>query len=185
MWPRWIVLVFIPSSWLMGVTAYLTTDLASIPLMWIIPLALYLLSFILAFARSAAGLVRAATLSLPYLIVPLVLVMIAGFVHLFWIPLHLIGVFRRFVGLPRCAGRAAAAAAEFVGVLRHHRPGRTPGWHLERARRSRSSSTGFVEYPLALVLACLAAPGFKTHIDRRTGNDLVVGPAVRGRRVLR
>ena len=52
MWLRWIVLVFIPSSWLMGVTAYLTTDLAPIPLMWIIPLALYLLSFILAFARS-------------------------------------------------------------------------------------------------------------------------------------
>ena len=60
-WLRWLVLVFIPSSWLMGVTTYLTTDLASIPLMWIIPLALYLLSFILAFARSAAGLVRAAT----------------------------------------------------------------------------------------------------------------------------
>ena len=61
-WARWIVLVFIPASWLMGVTAYLTTDLASIPLMWIIPLALYLLSFILAFARSAAGLVRARQL---------------------------------------------------------------------------------------------------------------------------
>ena len=39
----------------MGVTTYLTTDLASMPLLWIIPLALYLLSFILAFAGSAAG----------------------------------------------------------------------------------------------------------------------------------
>ena len=44
-WLRWLVLVFIPSSWLLGVTAYLTTDMASIPLFWTIPLALYLLSF--------------------------------------------------------------------------------------------------------------------------------------------
>ena len=44
----------------MGVTTYLTTDLAAIPLFWVIPLALYLLSFILAFARSGAGVVRVA-----------------------------------------------------------------------------------------------------------------------------
>ncbi len=31
----------------MGVTTYLTTDLAAIPLLWVIPLAIYLLSFIL------------------------------------------------------------------------------------------------------------------------------------------
>ena len=37
-WLRWLVLVFVPSSWLMGVTTYLTTDLAAIPLLWIIPL---------------------------------------------------------------------------------------------------------------------------------------------------
>ena len=47
---RWLALVFIPSSWLMGVTTYLTTDLAAIPLLWVIPLAIYLVSFILAFA---------------------------------------------------------------------------------------------------------------------------------------
>ena len=35
---RWLVLVFITSSWLMGVTTYLTTDLAAIPLLWVIPL---------------------------------------------------------------------------------------------------------------------------------------------------
>ena len=52
---RWIVLVFIPSSWLMGVTTYLTTDLAAIPLLWVIPLAIYLLSFILAFAHSGGS----------------------------------------------------------------------------------------------------------------------------------
>ena len=41
-----------------------------------------------------------------------------------------------------------------------------------------------VEYPLALVLACLAAPVFKTHADRTSCERPVVGPAVRGSRVL-
>lgn len=50
---RWLALSFVPSSWLLGVTAYLTTDIAPAPLLWIIPLALYLLSFILVFARRA------------------------------------------------------------------------------------------------------------------------------------
>ncbi len=47
---RWLALSFVPSSWLLGVTAYVTTDIAPVPLLWIIPLALYLASFILVFA---------------------------------------------------------------------------------------------------------------------------------------
>lgn len=48
---RWVALAFVPSSLLLGVTTYLSTDIATIPLLWILPLALYLLTFILAFAR--------------------------------------------------------------------------------------------------------------------------------------
>jgi hypothetical protein len=48
---RWIALSFAGSSWLLGVTAYITTDIAPAPLLWIIPLALYLGSFIVVFAR--------------------------------------------------------------------------------------------------------------------------------------
>lgn len=48
---RWLVLAFVPSSLLLSVTAYLTTDIAAIPLLWVVPMALYLLTFILAFAR--------------------------------------------------------------------------------------------------------------------------------------
>lgn len=47
----WIALAAIPSSLLLGVTTYITTDIASAPLLWVIPLALYLLSFIIGFAR--------------------------------------------------------------------------------------------------------------------------------------
>ncbi|MGH7469957.1 MAG: fused MFS/spermidine synthase [Longimicrobiales bacterium] len=52
---RWIGLSFAPSSMLLGVTSYLTTDLASVPLLWIIPLALYLTTFIVAFGVARAG----------------------------------------------------------------------------------------------------------------------------------
>ena len=47
----WTALAFVPSSLLLGVTAYITKDIASIPLFWVVPLALYLLTFILTFAR--------------------------------------------------------------------------------------------------------------------------------------
>jgi hypothetical protein len=48
---RWVGLTAVPSSLMLGVTTFLTTDIAAIPLFWVIPLALYLLSFILVFSR--------------------------------------------------------------------------------------------------------------------------------------
>ena len=48
---RWILLAFAPSSLMLGVTSYMSTDVAAIPFFWVIPLALYLLSFILVFLR--------------------------------------------------------------------------------------------------------------------------------------
>lgn len=45
----WIGLAFLPSSLSLGVTTYITTDVASIPLLWVLPLSLYLLSFVDAF----------------------------------------------------------------------------------------------------------------------------------------
>src|SRR6266478_5267594 len=47
----WIVLAFIPSSLFIGATTYITTDVAAVPLLWVLPLAIYLLTFILAFAK--------------------------------------------------------------------------------------------------------------------------------------
>ena len=47
----WIALAFAPSSLLLGATEYVTTDVGSVPLLWVLPLALYLLSFIFAFAK--------------------------------------------------------------------------------------------------------------------------------------
>jgi len=51
-WPQrliWIGLAAIPSSLMMGVTTHLTMDVASAPFLWVAPLALYLLTFVLVF----------------------------------------------------------------------------------------------------------------------------------------
>jgi len=55
----WLALAFVPSSLLLSVTTYLSTDIAATPLLWVIPLALYLLTFVIVFAR------RGATLATP------------------------------------------------------------------------------------------------------------------------
>jgi len=48
---RWIGWSLVPSSLLLGVTWHITTDLVSAPLFWVVPLAIYLLTYALAFAR--------------------------------------------------------------------------------------------------------------------------------------
>jgi spermidine synthase len=46
---RWVLLAFIPSSLMLSVTTHITTTIAPIPMLWIIPLSIYLLTFILVF----------------------------------------------------------------------------------------------------------------------------------------
>ena len=62
---RWVLYAFVPSSLMLGVTTFLSTDIAAIPLFWVIPLALYLLSFIIVFARVPAMVHRMMVLLMP------------------------------------------------------------------------------------------------------------------------
>jgi hypothetical protein len=73
-WPRrlrWLALSAVPSSLLLGLTAHVSTDIAAVPLFWVLPLALYLLTFIIAF--SAKG-----TVALPWLhrLTPLCIILV-------------------------------------------------------------------------------------------------------------
>ena len=47
---RWIAFAFVPSSLMLAVTAYLSTDIAAVPLLWVVPLALYLITFVITFS---------------------------------------------------------------------------------------------------------------------------------------
>jgi SAM-dependent methyltransferase len=76
---RWIVLAFVPSSLLLGATTYITTDIAAVPLLWVVPLAIYLLTFIVAFARWSLRLERwVTTVTRPMLFV-VIFLLVAGF----------------------------------------------------------------------------------------------------------
>jgi len=61
----WVLLAFVPSSLMLGVTNHISTDIASVPLLWIIPLALYLLTLVIAFARRRLISLHALALILP------------------------------------------------------------------------------------------------------------------------
>jgi hypothetical protein len=74
----WILLAFIPSSLLFGVTTYITTEIAPTPLLWTIPLALYLATFVLAFAGRNLLPERFATTALGALALLLTLVIAAN-----------------------------------------------------------------------------------------------------------
>ena len=69
---QWILLAFIPSSLLLGVTTHITLNVAAIPLLWVIPLALYLLSFIVVFAKWTSAQHRAMVLAAPLVLMLLV-----------------------------------------------------------------------------------------------------------------
>jgi SAM-dependent methyltransferase len=56
---HWVALAAVPSGLMLSTTTHLTTDIVAVPLLWALPLALYLLSFVIAFAhrRSVSNLV--------------------------------------------------------------------------------------------------------------------------------
>ena len=57
-WLRWVLLAALPSSWLASVTTHATVEVAPIPLLWILPLAAYLASFVVVFSPGGRSLRR-------------------------------------------------------------------------------------------------------------------------------
>jgi hypothetical protein len=77
----WVILAAIPSSLMLGLTSYVTTDIAAISLFWVVPLGLYLLTFILVFGAASRLPLRWITFALATLLLLLVCVNLM-------IPLH-------------------------------------------------------------------------------------------------
>jgi hypothetical protein len=153
---RWVALAFIPSALLLAVTAHITTDLASAPLFWVIPLALYLLTFIFAFA-SRPPLPHALMLRLqPFLIIPLVVV--SAMLHSIWLlGLHL-ALF--FVTAMVCHGELARRrppAANLTEFYLYVSLGGVLGGIFD-ALVAPVIFPDIWEYPLLLALSCLVRP---------------------------
>ena len=54
----WVVTALVPSALLLGVTQHLASEVVSVPLLWVVPLALYLTTFMAAFAVRSFGSAR-------------------------------------------------------------------------------------------------------------------------------
>lgn len=67
-WPLWLALSAVPSGLMLSTTTHITTDIIAMPLLWVIPLGLYLLSFVVSFAEDR-GLTKALTKLAPFVIV--------------------------------------------------------------------------------------------------------------------
>ncbi|HME81888.1 MAG TPA: fused MFS/spermidine synthase [Candidatus Eremiobacteraceae bacterium] len=74
---RWVVLAFIPASLMLSVTSYISADVAPIPLLWVIPLALYLLTLVIAFSGDSGSRLKRLYLTAPFAMLLLVVVLAA------------------------------------------------------------------------------------------------------------
>lgn len=154
---RWIALAFVPSSLLLGVTTYLSTDIATIPLLWIIPLAIYLLTFIIVFSRRPLVPHWLAGRALPMGILVLTVLLLAEDLQP---PISLVVVLHLltfFVAALFCHGELAAdrpSARHLTEFYLWLAVGGVLGG-LFNVLLAPVLFSRIIEYPVALVLVCL------------------------------
>ena len=153
---RWLALAFIPSSLLLGVTTFISTDVAAIPLFWVVPLAVYLATFIFVFAKKRRPPHALMVRILPLLTTLTVGLMLSELHDPAWLFI-LIHLATFFVASMVCHGELASDRpptehlTEFYlfmsagGVLGGIFNGLVGPAILDR----------LLEYPLAIVLACM------------------------------
>jgi len=180
---RWILLAMVPSSLLLGTTTFITTDIAAVPLLWIVPLAIYLLSFILVFMSRPLVSHRIMVRLQPVVVLWVALFMLGRVAQPVWMVLilHLTAL---FVSSMVCHGELAADRPS-IGRLTDFYLTMSLGGVLGGLFNALLAPLIFhsaAEYPIALVAACALCPGIPS---RKSGNlwtrrilDLVVPVAV-------
>lgn len=170
---EWTLLAFVPSSLMLGVTTYIATDVASVPLIWIIPLALYLLTFIIAFARTQILKPWIVSLALPFVLVTLGAFRIVNPPVSVWLTILLHLLFF-FVAALVCHQRLAQSRPH-VSKLPEYYLWIALGGALGGAFNALLAPLIFpypFEYPIAIVLACMMRP--PTTQERNGGRLLLL-----------
>lgn len=153
----WLALAFVPSSLLLGVTTHITTDLAAVPLLWVVPLLLYLLTFVIVFARRPLIPHPWMVAIQPILLVPLALYFAATSPIEILFPLHLAAF---FVTAMVCHGELAARrpAVDHLTEFYLWLSGGGVLGGMFNALVAPIVFNGVYEYPLIVALACLLRP---------------------------
>ncbi len=174
---RWIALSFVPSSLMLGVTTYITADVAAVPLLWVVPLALYLLTFVLAFTKKQ--FVSLASLNRLTIIGALVvtLILTSGATEPAWI-LILANLAFFFVAALMCHTQLAQDRPPVTHLAEYYlwiAAGGALGSFFN-VLIAPVLFTSILEYPLAIVLACLLQRSERQHTDRATNYFDVIYP---------
>ena len=180
---RWLALAFAPSSLMLGVTTYITSDVAAVPLLWVIPLALYLVTFVLAFQNKQFA--AEASLSRVMFVGALVVILIlsTGATEPAWLLiLANLGFF--FVAALMCHKQLANDRPSTAHLAEYYlwiAIGGALG-SVFNVLVAPILFTSILEYPLAIVIACMLQPVAPTETSDKKSNyfDLVYPLALFG-----
>jgi hypothetical protein len=161
-WKRrlyWLLLAFVPSSLLYGVTTFLSTDIAAVPLLWVLPLSIYLLTFTLVFARRPPIPHWLMVRLLPAIVViwATVIFFRATEPMLLLIVLHLLLLFAAAMVCHGQLARSRPPARELTRFYLWMSLGGVLGG-LFNTMLAPLVFTSTTEYPLAVLAACLLLP---------------------------
>jgi SAM-dependent methyltransferase len=162
----WILLAAAPSSLMLGTTTFISTDVAAAPFLWVAPLALYLLTFIIAFQARPMISERAARLG-QGLLAPLCLVSMVGTGANWWLVLVLHATAFFFSAL--VCHQAVSARRPETGRLTEFYLFVSIGGVVGGAVTALLAPVIFnfvLEYPLVLILAAFARPTMLGKADR-------------------
>jgi SAM-dependent methyltransferase len=153
-----MALAAVPSMLMLSTNTYITTDIAAVPLLWIVPLALYLLTFILAFARRQILPPWLLSLIMPIVFIPSILAVVREETRAMTIvPVHLLTFFVAALSCHSELARRRPAAEHLTDFYLSMAAGGALGglFNTLLAPLIFSEAT---EYPLGLVLACVVRP---------------------------
>jgi hypothetical protein len=170
----WVGLAFVPSGLLTAFTNHVTTDVASAPLLWVLPLALYLLTFVLVF-RERSLIPRQILLPLHLASVVVALVALAQTRHEGWFVSSSIGVLVFFTSA-MVAHRTLYEARPAPQYLTEFYLWMSLGGVLGGLFAALIAPKVFpeiFEYPLLLALSMACRPG-ALKIDIRDRDELMV-----------
>ncbi|HKY42735.1 MAG TPA: fused MFS/spermidine synthase [Pyrinomonadaceae bacterium] len=166
----WILLAFIPSSLLFGVTTYVTTEIAPTPLLWTIPLALYLVTFILAFAGKSVMSDHLASYALATLALLLTVVIAVNATEP-TAAIVLLHLFFFFVAALICHNKLAGDRPDAARLAEFYLCVAIGGMFggLFNSLIAPTTFNTIIEYPLVIVLACLV--GRRDNSEVRSSRD--------------